>query len=233
MTGSERKIQTQVDELRQASTQLQATVTAHKKETTAAQHTIDQHKRESDEGIRAAKDELSKKLTSSEHRMQTVLNTQQATLTQQRHELTEKLSASEQKLQATLATQQTTITKCRDENRRLQQSLTDQERRQLDSKAKVTRVKDDLTRKITASEQKIQTQKTTLSQLQMTLEKVMYTGTLPFEFTMTEFKEHKRASDVWFSPPFYTHTHGYRSQQGTHLSVSGWLMRGDFDDDLQ
>ena len=67
---------------------------------------------------------------------------------------------------------------------------------------------------------------------------------LPFEFTMTEFKQHKRANDEWYSPPFYTHTHGYstcikvwangcKSGKGTHLSVFSGLMRGDFDDDLQ
>ena len=76
------------------------------------------------------------------------------------------------------------------------------------------------------------------------LEVLTCTGTLPFEFTMTEFKQHKRASDEWYSPPFYTHTHGYRmcinvdangwgATKGTHLSVHGFLMRGDFDDDLE
>ena len=238
------EIHAQIAVLTQTSTQLQATVTAHKKETTAAQHTLDQHKRESNEKQKAAKDELSKKLTVSERAMQTALNTQQAALTQQKNELTEKLSASEQKLQATIATQQTTITKCRDESRRLQQSLTEQERKQLESKAKLKTIKDDLTRKITASEQKIKTQEATLNQHQKTLEKVTCTGTLPFDFTITEFEKHKRASDVWYSPPFYTHTHGYRmcikvwtngggSGRGTHLTVSGFLMRGVFDDDLQ
>jgi len=42
------------------------------------------------------------------------------------------------------------------------------------------------------------------------LEVVTHTGTLPFQFTMTEFERHKRDNDRWFSPPFYTHTHGYR-----------------------
>ena len=238
------EIHTQISVLTQTSTQLQATVTAHKKETTTAQHSLDQHKRESNEKLKAAKDELSRKLTASEHAMQTALNTQQAALTQQKNELTEKLSASEQKLQATLATQQTTITKCRDENRRLQQSLTEKERKQLESEAKVMRVRDDLTRKITASEQKIQTQEATLNQHQKTLEKVMCTGTLPFEFTMTKFEKHKRASDEWFSPPFYTHTHGYRMcinvdangcglGKGTHVSIFTCIMRGPFDADLK
>ena len=238
------EIHAQIAVLTQTGTQLQATVTAHKKETTAAQHTLDQHKRESNEKLKAAKDELSKKLTASERTMQTALNTQQAALTQQKNELSEKLSASEQKLQATLATQQTTITKCRDENRRLQQSLTEQERKQLESEAKLMRVKNDLTRKITASEQKIQTQEATLNQHQKTLEKVMCTGTLPFESTMTEFAKHKRASDKWFSPPFYTHTHGYRMcvevyangfgpGKGTHVTISICIMRGPFDADLK
>ena len=226
------------EKIQQSSTQLQATVTAYEKETAAAQHNLHQHQRESEEKLTAAKDELTKKLSASEQKMYTSLNTQQDALAQQKHELTEKLSASEQKLQATLASQ---ITKCRDENRRLQQSLTEQERK---CEAKLKIVKDDLTCTITASEEKIQKQEATLNQHQKILENVTCTGALPFDFTMTEFEKHKRASDVWYSPPFYTHTHGYRmcirvrvnsnwSRKGTHLAVHGWLMQGDFDDDLQ
>ena len=80
--------------------------------------------------------------------------------------------------------------------------------------------------------------------LTTTLEIFNCTGTLPFEFTMTEFQQHKRASDVWFSPPFYTHTHGYRicirvdangfaCYEGKYLSVYSFLVRGDFDNDVQ
>ena len=42
------------------------------------------------------------------------------------------------------------------------------------------------------------------------LEVLTCTGTLPFEFKITNFNQHKRANDEWYSPPFYTHTHGYR-----------------------
>ena len=104
---------------------------------------------------------------------------------------------------------------------------------------------------LTASEQKVETQQATLTALQATIGKqqqvldiITCTGTLPFEFTMTEFEEHKRASDEWYSPPFYTHTHGYRmcikvfangfgSNEGKHLSIFSFLMRGDFDNVLQ
>ena len=93
------------------------------------------------------------------------------------------------------------------------------------------------------SREKIQAQEATLNQHQRTLEKVTCTGTLPFEFTMAEFEQYKRANDVWYSPPFYTHTHGYRmrikvwangweSGKGTHVSVRGCLMQGDFDNGL-
>ena len=92
-------------------------------------------------------------------------------------------------------------------------------------------------------QQKTQIQEATLNQHQKTLEKVTYTGTLPFEFTMTEFEKHKKAGDEWYSPPFYTHTHGYRMcirvdangwKEGmkTHLSAYSYLMQGDFDNDL-
>ena len=80
---------------------------------------------------------------------------------------------------------------------------------------------------------------------QRMLEVVTHTGTLPFEFTMTEFEQHKRENDRWFSPPFYTHTHGYRmcievdangfddAHEGKYISIFSFLMRGDFDDDLR
>ena len=64
------------------------------------------------------------------------------------------------------------------------------------------------------------------------------------EFTMTNFEEHKRDGDIWYSPHFYTHPNGYKmclridangtgSGRGTHLSVFVCLMRGEFDDRLK
>ena len=43
--------------------------------------------------------------------------------------------------------------------------------------------------------EKIQMQEAILRQHQKTLEKMVYTGTLPFEFTMTDFEQHKGAND--------------------------------------
>ena len=150
----------------------------------------------------------------------------------------EALGISQQEKNETL---EQAIDVSREESATLHQSLAQQKHKLTEN---LIAVKDDLTRKITASEQKIQMQDVALNQHQKTLEKVTCTGTLPFEFTMTEFEQHKRASDEWYSPPFYTHTHGYRmcikvqangteSGKGTHLSAYGYLMRGDFDDDLQ
>ena len=79
---------------------------------------------------------------------------------------------------------------------------------------------------------------------QETLEELTYTGTLPLEFTMSDFEEHKANNDEWFSPPFYTHTHGYKlcikvsanglhDGKGTHVSIYLRIMRGEYDDDLQ
>ena len=61
---------------------------------------------------------------------------------------------------------------------------------------------------------------------------------------MTDFKKTKTANAPWFSPPFYTHTRGYKMYinvyangygdgAGTHVSVYLFLMRGIFDDDLK
>ena len=69
-------------------------------------------------------------------------------------------------------------------------------------------------------------------------------GVLPTERILTNFEQHKVASDQWFSPPFYTHPQGYKmclkvyangsgKGKGTHLSVYAYLMRGEFDDHLK
>ena len=61
---------------------------------------------------------------------------------------------------------------------------------------------------------------------------------------MTDFEKNKTANAEWYSPPFYTHTHGYKMcinviangkeiGKGTHVSVYLVLMPGMFDDDLK
>ena len=63
------------------------------------------------------------------------------------------------------------------------------------------------------------------------------------EFTVSHFLKQKTTGIDWYSPPFYTSTRGYRmcikvnangwdSGKGTHISVLGYLMKGDFDKDL-
>ena len=65
----------------------------------------------------------------------------------------------------------------------------------------------------------------------------------PPAIIMTNFSQHKRACDPWYSPPFYSHIGGYKMclrvdangngpGAGTHLSVFVYLMRGEYDDDL-
>lgn len=153
---------------------------------------------------------------------------QKSVTDQKLQKLTERLSATERKLQTTLSTQQSIITKCRNEGRILQ-------RKQLESESNLTAVKVHLTCRMTASEQKIQTHEATLTKHQTMLEKMTCTGTMPFEFTMTDYEKHKEVTDEWYSPPFYTHTHDYQmcirvdsngcgSAKGTHISVFGYLM---------
>ena len=72
------------------------------------------------------------------------------------------------------------------------------------------------------------------------------TPTPPFTFTMTDFDVCKKDEIEWFSPPFYTHHHGYKmclavysngwrnsKWHGTDVSVFIYLKRGEFDDDLK
>ena len=61
---------------------------------------------------------------------------------------------------------------------------------------------------------------------------------------MTNFQQHKRDRDWWFSPPVYTGHQGYKIclgvyanghglGKGTHLSVFICFMKGEFDDSLK
>ena len=62
-------------------------------------------------------------------------------------------------------------------------------------------------------------------------------------YTITCFRERIRLQDIYWSPPFYTSARGYRmylkvypagagTGKGTHVSMYGFLMKGDYDDEL-
>ena len=65
-----------------------------------------------------------------------------------------------------------------------------------------------------------------------------------FKCTMTEFSKRKQSNNTFYSPPFYTHQHGYkmclrvhangnRDGKDTHTSVHVQILAGDNDDQLQ
>ena len=64
------------------------------------------------------------------------------------------------------------------------------------------------------------------------------------DFTLTEFTKRSKFNNVYNSPPFYSHPHGYKlclvvdanghgEGKGTHISIFASLMRGDYDNNLQ
>ena len=66
----------------------------------------------------------------------------------------------------------------------------------------------------------------------------------PFIINITNFSEHKKTNNIWYSPPFYTGIGGYKMQirvdangvgQGkdTHVSVRLFLMKGVYDVQLK
>ena len=66
----------------------------------------------------------------------------------------------------------------------------------------------------------------------------------PPDIVMTDFEEHKKADDKWYSPPFYSHIGGYEmclrvyasghgDAKATHVSVYCQLNRGEYDDQLK
>ena len=63
-------------------------------------------------------------------------------------------------------------------------------------------------------------------------------------FTLTEFSKRKQLNNKCYSPPFYSHPHGYKlclivyanggdDYKGTHISIFAFLMRGDYDNNLK
>ena len=67
----------------------------------------------------------------------------------------------------------------------------------------------------------------------------------PPDIVMTDFEEHKKAGDLWYSPDtFYSHIGGYKmglcvyanghgDGEATHVSVYYCLNRGEYDDQLK
>ena len=63
----------------------------------------------------------------------------------------------------------------------------------------------------------------------------------PLVFTMTNFKQHKKDKDQWFSPPFYSHIGGYKmcigvdatSRNVDYVSVYLHMMAGEYDNNLK
>ena len=64
------------------------------------------------------------------------------------------------------------------------------------------------------------------------------------DFTLTEFTKRKQFNNEYYSPPFYSHPHGYKlcirvdanghgKGKDTHVSIYAKLMRGDYDNNLQ
>jgi len=87
-------------------------------------------------------------------------------------------------------------------------------------------------------EQQLKEKEQELEQLNMKL------GMPPFHFTMSNFNQLKTKRTNWYSPPMYTHSHGYKfcievypsgrsMARNTHVSVYLYSMSGDFDATLQ
>ena len=65
----------------------------------------------------------------------------------------------------------------------------------------------------------------------------------PFHFTVSNFNQLNTKRTHWYSPPMYTHPHGYKffilgwpngySVGDTHVAVDFWSMSGEFDATLQ
>ena len=78
------------------------------------------------------------------------------------------------------------------------------------------------------------------------LQKLKRVATAPMTapvLTMTNFEDHKKTGDTWYSVPVYTHHQGYKiclsvhasghsTEKGTYISVYLHFLKGEFDDYL-
>ena len=66
----------------------------------------------------------------------------------------------------------------------------------------------------------------------------------PPDMVMNEYERRRKEDERWFSPAFYTHVGGYKmclkiaangwgDGEGTHVSVSVYMMKGEFDSHLK
>ena len=92
-------------------------------------------------------------------------------------------------------------------------------------------------------EQKVQALQVTLDRrneriVQLEQKMAASTPLFPIEFTMTNFGKHRRENSTWYSPPFYTHPHGYKlclrvipnfMSKGAEIAIDACLMCGEFD----
>jgi len=94
-------------------------------------------------------------------------------------------------------------------------------------------------------ESSLEESKTLVEQMNDRVQKLeKHTFIPPPDFTMTDFEKHKKDGDIWYSPPFCSHTGGYKMRlrvyanglnegKGTHVSLSVHLMRGEHDNCLK
>jgi TNF receptor-associated factor 4 len=102
---------------------------------------------------------------------------------------------------------------------------------------------------LTASHKKLEEEnkqlKTQVVKLEQSLQELT-TDSEPtcVDFVMNNFDQHKKDKDVWISPSFYSHPHGYKmclavyangldDGKGTHVSVYVYIRRGEYDNILR
>ena len=67
---------------------------------------------------------------------------------------------------------------------------------------------------------------------------------VPVSFSVPDFEQNKNSKSSWYSPPFYTHLHGYKmclrvdangsgDGENSHVSVYLYMMQGEYDESLK
>ena len=68
-----------------------------------------------------------------------------------------------------------------------------------------------------------------------------HVGLFPKIYTIENYENHILDGHIWYSPPFYSHLHGYKlclevrqnALRPEYIVINAYLMRGEFDDHLQ
>ena len=222
---------------------------------------LEQKERETAEQLK----QKDSQINAVEEQLQQLVREREEKIESMRKTLEKKQKEGEQQLQQQLEQKTKHIQESLQEKDNKVQGELHEKQQQIEAlKEQIVQVKQDHEERIKAVEQRREEQIKSLEvQSQQQVERIgklekqlkekeqeleqlnMKLGMPPLHLTMSNFNQLKTKNANWYSPPMYTHPHGYKfcitvwpngvgsSVTGTHVSVHLYSMSGEFDATLQ